>query len=699
MPSLERILLGTPAPSASSDFAAGMGRTQARWGGWWDRHPRLLRGLALLALAWMLVYLVWRAGWSWHDADPWLGGPLLAVEIFGLWNLTALTWLSWRLVPATRPTATIGHSVDVYICTYDEPVSVVRPTLVGCAALTYPHTTYLLDDGRRPEMEALAHEWGAEYVTRADNAHAKAGNINNALTVTGGDLVLMLDADHVPLPDALDALVGYFDDPKVALVQSPHDFYNHDSVQHYEVGRHEQSVFFSVIMPGKDRHGAAFWCGSAAVIRRDALIGVGGVAVETIAEDFHTTIKLHRGGWTTRYHDEVLVQGLAPHDLAGYLLQRDRWARGNLAVFTTPESPLRARELSARQRFSYFASLSSYLAGPMRLLALSTLAVALWSGQLPLRATPLTLALLWAPATLLSIAAGTALCRGYQGLSDTTHFELSTAEIYTRALRCIVRPGRTSFKVTPKEGIDEGGWRAVRQLRVVILLALLLGLGVIARIVDDAGVNILPRMHGMALWVVPLVATVEFRRVMRTLAIVGRRHQVRSEYRVPLEAPVAFSVASSSGTSMVGHVCDISPSGLRMLLPEHVEPKTTARAMVRLPSVSGDPERVQLDMNVMSCRETADGWSAGARVCGVTDADQRRLLEYCYVTAATARLRGTESLAQPSRIAMLPPPQALELGEILELAEALGIERPTASHHTAQPPAFEFDGSRFAASK
>jgi hypothetical protein len=198
---------------------------------------------------------------------------------------------------------------------------------------------------------------------------------------------------------------------------------------------------------------------------------------------------------------------------------------------------------------------------------------------------------------------------------------------------------------------------------------------------------------------VPLVAIVEFRRVMRTLAIVGRRHQVRSEYRVPLEAPVAFSVASSSGTSMVGHVCDISPSGLRMLLPEHVEPKTTARAMVRLPSVSGDPERVQLDMNVMSCRETADGWSAGARVCGVTDADQRRLLEYCYVTAATARLRGTESLAQPSRIAMLPPPQALELGEILELAEALGIERPTASHHTAQPPAFEFDGSRFAASK
>ncbi len=155
----------------------------------------------------------------------------------------------------------------------------------------------------------------------------------------------MLDADHVPMPDALDAMVGYFDDERMALVQSPHDFFNHDSVQHYVVGRHEQSLFYRVVCPGKDRHGAAYWCGSAALIRREALLEIGGVATETIAEDFHTTIRMQRHGWKSRYHDEVLVQGLAPHDLDGYLLQRDRWARGNLAVFTLPESPLRAREL------------------------------------------------------------------------------------------------------------------------------------------------------------------------------------------------------------------------------------------------------------------------------------------------------------------------------------------------------------------
>ena len=147
--------------------------------------------------------------------------------------------------------------------------------------------------------------------------------------------------------------MGYFDDPSVALVQTPHDFGNHDSFQHFETGRHDQSMFFEVIMPGKDRHDGAFWCGSAAVILRHALEGIGGIATETVAEDFHTTIRLHGQGWHTRYHDETLVQGLAPHDLASFLLQRDRWARGNLAVLRTPENPVVAPGLTVKQRASY----------------------------------------------------------------------------------------------------------------------------------------------------------------------------------------------------------------------------------------------------------------------------------------------------------------------------------------------------------
>jgi cellulose synthase (UDP-forming) len=638
--------------SRSQDYQTAIGRTQTRSGGWWDRHPALMRALAVLALTWIAAYLVWRVGWSWRGASIWLAIPLMIAELYGIWNLAMLTWFSWNVQASVRPELGADRAVDLYVCTYDEPASVLRATLTGCGALTYPHTTYLLDDGRRPEIAQLAEEFGAQYLTRPDNSHAKAGNINAALPRTGGELVLVLDADHVPLPDALDAIVGYFEDERVALVQTPHDFYNHDSVQHYEIGRHEQSVFYSVIMPGKDRHGAAFWCGSGAVIRRDALLGVGGVATETIAEDFHTTIKLHAAGWKTRYHDEVLIQGLAPHDLGGYLLQRDRWARGNLAVFTTPESPLRASRLSAAQRLSYFASLSAYLSGPMRLVSLATLAVVLWTGKLPLVATPVTLGLLWAPATLLSITAGTALCRGFQSSADTTHFELSTAEIYGRALRCIARPGRTRFKVTPKHGVDLGGWEAITRLHVVCVLTALMAVGLVVRVLDDSGVafGFLPRLHGIALWVIPVITVLELRRLARTLALVGTRRQLRAGYRVPLDAPLAFTISGAAAEPMIGHGRDITPGGMSLELPEQVEPGTTGHVLLTLPSFAEDQSRVPLEIEVVSCRPGKDGAVVGARIVEADNTARHRILEYCFVIAPSRRLRGWQEPQLPETV-------------------------------------------------
>ncbi|HVW18946.1 MAG TPA: glycosyltransferase family 2 protein [Solirubrobacteraceae bacterium] len=655
MSRIGNLLLGLPARPFSTGAPTMPGRARARWGARWSEHPRLLCALALLALGWMIAYLVWRVGWSRSGANPVLWCALAITELYGLWSLAMLTWFSWRAAGTERPPSSGAHSVDVYVCTYDEPVSVVRATLAGCAALAHEHTTYLLDDGRRPEMAALAQAWDAVYMTRPDNAHAKAGNINHALPRTSGDLVFVLDADHVPLPDALDATAGYFDDPRVAVVQTPHDFYNHDSIQHYEVGRHEQSVFFSVICPGKARHGAAFWCGSAALIRRRALLEVGGVATETIAEDFHTTIKLQRAGWTTRYHDEVLVQGLAPHDLAAYLLQRDRWARGNLAVLTTPESPLRARELTARQRLSYFASLFAYLAGPIRLATLGVLLATLWTGQLPLLASPLAIAALWLPATALAVAAGSALCRGYQRVSDSSHFELCTAEIHLRALRCVVRPGRTAFKVTPKEGIDLGGLDAVRQLRLVTAIAVLLAVGLVARLLDETAVNVLPDLRGIAVWVVPAIALVELRRVARTLAFVARRRQVRSEYRTPIEARAAVVTQDGAESQALGFVRDISPSGLRLDLPVRLEPGERALVAVSIPTIAGDAATVSLELEVAACRGEEGAWTIGARIVGASPQAERRVVEYCYVVAPARRLRGLEPLPRPEDVAAAIP--------------------------------------------
>jgi hypothetical protein len=246
-----RVLLGTAWIAGRVGTEARGWYARSRYGRFFERHPLLARALALSALAWGAVYLTWRIGWTGAGANPITFALLLVTELYGIWALGTLTWLSWARRPAVRPPIVSRPSVDVYVCTYDEPEEVVLATLAGCRALRYPHTTYLLDDGRRERMRELAELTGTRYLTRPDNAHAKAGNINAALPHTDGDLIFMLDADHVPMPDALDALVGYFEDPHIGLVQSPHDFSNQDSVQHYAVGRHEQSLFYHVICPGK----------------------------------------------------------------------------------------------------------------------------------------------------------------------------------------------------------------------------------------------------------------------------------------------------------------------------------------------------------------------------------------------------------------------------------------------------------------
>ncbi len=610
---------------------------QTRLGSFFDRHPLLLRSLAICALLWGVGYLAWRIGWSGEGASPVAFGMLLVTEIYGLWALGTLAWFSWSRPPAVRPQATPGRSVDVYVCTYDEPHEVVSATLAGCRALTYPHTTYLLDDGQRPEMEELAKLAGARYMTRPDNSHAKAGNINAALSRTEGELVLMLDADHVPMPDALDAMVGYFDDERMALVQSPHDFFNHDSVQHYVVGRHEQSLFYRVVCPGKDRHGAAYWCGSAALIRRQALIEIGGVATETIAEDFHTTIRLLRHGWRSRYHDEVLVQGLAPHDLDSYLLQRDRWARGNLAVFTLPESPLRAGELRPLQRISYFASLAAYLAPPMRLLLLATLGLVLWTGELPMKISVLALAALWLPSVTLNLTSGSALARGYMKIGETAHYELLTMEIYTRALRCAIRPGHTAFKVTPKQGTGGGGLDAVRKLHLVLLCAVVLSAGTLLRLLDLAGIGPLPDLPGVAAVIVPLLGLIELRRIGRTLLAVGKRQQRRLIYRFEGDAPAQ---CFSEDGHVPGRLIDASAAGVGLVLEAPLEVGAKPAVLLQLEDASGAPHEVAAQVEVRSCREVDGHHLVGATITEIDSASRMRLMEWCYVVCSHERLRG-----------------------------------------------------------
>ena len=222
-----------------------------------------------------------------------------------------------------------GYKVDVFVTTYNESPSLLGHTLRAAVQMDYPHQTWLLDDGDNSEMEALAKELGCRYLARKTKKDAKAGNLNNALGHSSADFIAVFDADHVPNKDFLNRTLGFFRDENVAFVQTPQDFYNLDSYQHRRHKRlsyiwTEQSLFFRIIQRGKDRWNAAFFCGSCAVLRVSVLKRIGGFAVETVTEDLHTSIRIHKLGYKSVYISESLAYGLAPDSIDTFLSQQ-RW--------------------------------------------------------------------------------------------------------------------------------------------------------------------------------------------------------------------------------------------------------------------------------------------------------------------------------------------------------------------------------------
>jgi cellulose synthase/poly-beta-1,6-N-acetylglucosamine synthase-like glycosyltransferase len=242
------------------------------------RRLLLIRVVVLVTAILGVNYVVWRWLASVNWEAWWIAVPLVLAETYSLVDSLLFGLTMWRLKergdpPAPEPDVT----VDVLIATYNEPIDLVMRTARAAAAITYPHRTWVLDDGNRPEMRAAAEAEGIGWLTRSDDwvgkaRHAKAGNLNNALLLTEGELLLILDADQVPLPTILDRTVGYFRDPAMALVQTPQWFVN---VPADDPLGSQAPLFYGPIQQGKDGWNAAFFCGSNAVIRRDALMQLG----------------------------------------------------------------------------------------------------------------------------------------------------------------------------------------------------------------------------------------------------------------------------------------------------------------------------------------------------------------------------------------------------------------------------------------
>lgn len=238
----------------------------------------IIRVLVVATLVLGTNYLIWRWLYSVGWAHWWIAVPLVLAETYSLGEsyLFGATMWRWRQrgePPPPLPEAT----VDVLITTYNEPVEIVMATARAAISIRHPHNTWILDDGAREDMRMAAEAAGVGYLTRSADwvdrpRHAKAGNLNNALFATEGEFLLILDADQMPGPEILDRTLGYFRDPKVAMVQTPQWFYN---VTDADPLGSDAPLFYGPIQQGKDGWNAAFFCGSNAILRREALMQLG----------------------------------------------------------------------------------------------------------------------------------------------------------------------------------------------------------------------------------------------------------------------------------------------------------------------------------------------------------------------------------------------------------------------------------------
>lgn len=272
--------------------------------------------------------------------------------------------------------------VDVFVPSYNESADILSLTLSAAKAMDYPADrlkVFLLDDGgtdqkrnardgrsaaaaqrRHAELQDLCRTLGVTYLTRARNEHAKAGNLNNGLLNSSGELVVVFDADHAPAREFLRETVGHFrEDDKLFLVQTPHFFSNPDPLERnlstFDKMPSENEMFYSSIQKGLDKWNATFFCGSAAVLRRRALEQVGGFAGVTITEDCETALELHSRGWTSRYVDKPMVTGLQPETLSSFIGQRSRWCQGMIQIFLM-KNPIFKANLTIAQKICYLSS-------------------------------------------------------------------------------------------------------------------------------------------------------------------------------------------------------------------------------------------------------------------------------------------------------------------------------------------------------
>ncbi|MDX2242879.1 MAG: glycosyltransferase [Leptolyngbyaceae cyanobacterium bins.302] len=429
----------------------------------WSRN--LVVGIMLVVT---LRYVLWRSLSTLNLADPLNGTVSLGLFFLELITLAQtvillvlMLWSRDRKREADLYSIAVAEgvyqpSVDVLIPTFNEPEFVLRRTIMGCQAMDYAHkTVYLLDDTRRPEIRQLAAELGCKYITRPDNRHAKAGNLNHAIAQTKGDMIAVFDADFVPTRNFLTRTIGFFQNPQIALVQTPQSYYNFDPVARNlgleNVLTPDEEAFNRQLQPIQDGTRGVICSGTSFVMRRSALEKAGGFVTETLSEDYFTGVRLAAKGYHVIYLDEKLSAGLAADSMLDYATQRFRWARGTLQAFFIRSNPLTIPGLSPLQRLAHLYTIITWLSNISWVGYLVVPLAYSFFGIIPLKTSGAEFIYFFLPFYILHLSVFSWLTyRSRSALMSNVYSFVIALPLAMTIIQILLAPFGQGFKVTPK---------------------------------------------------------------------------------------------------------------------------------------------------------------------------------------------------------------------------------------------------------
>lgn len=509
---------------------------------------------------------------------------VFAVIIYLLGIFNSLSPLKRKVIDLEEYPKEEWPSVDILIPSYNESYLIIENTVLAAIAMDYPadkFTVNLLDDGgttqkctqkdeakaqeardRRRDLTKFCDFVGAHYVTREKNEDAKAGNLNTALKQMHNDFILILDTDHVPAKQFLKRTTGWFlKDEKIFLVQTPHAFYNEDPIERNLKTKmttlSENDMFYKYIQLGNDFWDSAFFCGSAAVLRRSLVDELGGIAGETITEDAETAIKLHDRGYKSAYINEPMVRGLQTESFSALVLQRVRWTQGMIQIFVL-KNPLLSRNLKWYQQLGYLGSVFFWFFSYSRVIFFMAPLLYLFFGLKIYNANGPEMLAYVIPHMFLAISMSYFIYGKVRNPFFSELYETVLALFTLPAIFSVLRhPRDPTFDVTPK-GQEMLKDHVSDLTAPIVILFIIISFGFIAGVIrvliDPSQLAVIAMTSVWNLLNLLLLVS--------ALAIVSEKKELRGSIRIPINAQSNIIV---NDEKFSGTIADISEGGIKFI--------------------------------------------------------------------------------------------------------------------------------------